>query len=265
MDLLRRDHAPLSDEAWKAIDQAVTQIAKRTLAARRIATFDGPHGFGHVAVPLGTASPRPTQEGQAQVSVPDVILLQEIRASFALSWAVLDALERGAPALEADPGEDAAREVAHAEDRLAFYGEPGGQGFLTSGESPRVAAGDWAQPGQLVGDVLKAVEKVDELGIPGPYELVLPPARYFAYLRAAQSGYPSERHLRDRIAAVHRGPMIREAGALFSTRGDDFILTVGGDLSVGYRSHDRDGVLLFCVESVAAQTLTPEAVCLLTG
>ena len=40
MDLLRRDHAPLSKEAWEAIDQAVTQIAKRTLAARRIATFD---------------------------------------------------------------------------------------------------------------------------------------------------------------------------------------------------------------------------------
>jgi uncharacterized linocin/CFP29 family protein len=39
---------------------------------------------------------------------------------------------------------------------------------------------------------------------------------------------------------------------------------VGGDLSVGYRAHDREGVHLFCVETLAAQTLTPEAVCLLS-
>ncbi len=264
MDILRRAYAPLSEEAWKAIDNTVMEIAKRTLAARRTATFDGPRGWSYVAVPLGTASPRRTRDGQAQVSVPDIVLLHEIRASFSLGWSVLDALERGAPALEADSAEDAAREVAHAEDRLAFYGEPGDQGFLTSKESPRLKAGDWAKPGQVIVDVLKAVEKLDALGIPGPYELVLAPARYFAYLRADENGYPSERHLKDRIAAVHRAPTLREPGALFSTRGDDFVLTVGGDLSVGYRAHDREGVHLFCVESVAAQTLTPAAVCLLT-
>jgi uncharacterized linocin/CFP29 family protein len=263
MDILRRTHAPLSDLAWKAIDEAVTAIARRTLAARRIATFDGPRGSGYVAVPLGTASPRSTPDGQAQVSVPDIVLLHEIRASFSLDWAVLDSLERGAPALEADAAEDAAREVAHAEDRLAFYGEPAGQGFLTSGASPRIQVGDWAQPGRVVSDVLQAVEKIDGLGIPGPYELVLGPARYFAYLRAADAGYPSGRHLRDQVAAVHRGPTLREPGALFSTRGGDFVLTVGGDLSVGYRAHDRDAVHLFCVETLAAQTLTPGAVCLL--
>ena len=265
MDILRRAYAPLSEEAWGAIDEAVTEMAKRTLAARRISTFDGPRGWSHVAVPLGTATQRPTRDGHAQVSVPDVVLLHEIRASFTRGWAVLDALERGAPALEGDPAEAAAREVAHAEDRLAFYGEPGEHGFLTEAGSPRHPVGDWAKPGQVATDVLKAVEKLDALGIPGPYELVLAPARYFAYLRATDSGYPSERHLKDRIAAVHRAPTLREPGALFSTRGDDFVLTVGGDLSVGYRAHDRDGVHLFCVESAAAQTLTPGAVCLLTS
>jgi uncharacterized linocin/CFP29 family protein len=265
MDILRRAHAPLSAEAWKAIDEAVTAIAKRTLAARRIATFDGPRGFGYVAVPLGTASAGATQDGRAQVSVPDVVRLHEIRTAFSLDWAVLDALERGAPALEADAAEDAAREVALAEDRLAFYGEPAGQGFLTRAESPRVPVGDWGEAGRVVSDVLQAVERIDGAGIPGPYELVLSPPRYFAYLRAADRGYPSGRHLREQVAAVHRGASLREPGALFSTRGGDFVLTVGGDLSVGYRAHDREAVHLFCVETLAAQTLTPGAVCLLTA
>ena len=40
-------------------------------------------------------------------------------------------------------------------------------------------------------------------------------------------------------------------------------MIVGGDLSVGYRWHDEKAVHLFCAESVAAQVLTPEAVCVL--
>ena len=43
----------------------------------------------------------------------------------------------------------------------------------------------------------------------------------------------------------------------------DFVLSVGGDLSVGYRLHDREAVHLFCVETIGAQTATPEAVCTL--
>jgi uncharacterized linocin/CFP29 family protein len=65
------------------------------------------------------------------------------------------------------------------------------------------------------------------------------------------------------LAAVHRSAVVAGAGALFSTRGGDFVITVGGDLSVGYRLHDRDAVHLFCVETIAPQTVSPEAVCLL--
>ena len=64
---------------------------------------------------------------------------------------------------------------------------------------------------------------------------------------------------------MHRSAVIKDAGALFSTRGGDFVLTVGGDLSVGYRAHDAEAVHLFCVETVAAQVLGPDAVCVLAG
>ncbi|MCI0548602.1 MAG: bacteriocin family protein [Candidatus Rokubacteria bacterium] len=265
MDLLRRPHAPLSAEAWKAIDETVLEMAKKTLAARRIATFDGPHGVDHLAVAQGTMSQRRTREGQAQVWVPDVVSLSEIRVPFSVPWAAFDAFERGAPALAADPAEDAARELALAEDRLVLYGEPGSEGFLSGKESPRLKVGDWAKPGQALGDVVKAVERLDGLGIPGPYELVLTPSRYFAWVRAAEHGYPTPRHLKELITAAHRSAVIKDAGALFSTRGDDFVLTVGGDLAVGYRAHDRDAVHFFCVETIAAQTMTPEAVVILTA
>ncbi|HXG15224.1 MAG TPA: family 1 encapsulin nanocompartment shell protein [Calidithermus sp.] len=264
MDILRRDAAPLTPRALQALDEAVAQAARHVLVGRRVADFDGPRGWEHQATRLGTMKPCATREGQAVVCVPDVALLAEIRAEFTLSWTALEHFERGAPALDTAPAEAAAREVALAEDRLVLYGEPVGQGFLASPKSPSVTVEDWARPGQALADVLRAVERLDGLGIGGPYELVLAPARYYAFLRGAEEGgYPTTRHLREVVAAVHRGTVLRGAGALFSTRGGDFVITVGGDLSVGYRGHDAGGVHLFCVETVAAQVVTPEAVCLL--
>lgn len=266
MDSLRRHAAPLSEQVWKSLDDAVVQAARHVLAGRRIATFDGPRGWEQVAARLGSMTPCRSPEGQAVVCVPDVVLLLEIRVDFSIPWSSIEVFERGAPVLDTGPAEAAARELALAEDRVVFYGDPAGTGFLATRKSPRVQAHDWTRPGQVLSDLVKAVETLDTGGIPGPYEAVLPPSRYYAYLQAVDdSGYPTARQLRDVLSAVHRSPVIREAGALFSTRGGDFVITVGGDLATGYRLHDRDAVHLFCVETVAPQTVAPEAVCVLEG
>ena len=264
MDYLRRHTAPLSDRVWKTLDEAIVQAARHVLAGRRIATFDGPRGWDHVATRLGTMTPCRSAEGQAVVCVPDVVLMLEVRVDFSVPWASVENFERGAPVLDTGPAETAARELALAEDRVAFYGDPAGSGFLTAPKSPRVSTHDWTRPGQVLTDLVKAVETLDAGGIPGPYEAVLPTARYYSYLQAVDdSGYPTARQLRDVLAAVHRSPVIREAGAVFSTRGGDFVISVGGDLATGYRLHDRDAIHLFCVETLASQTVTPEAVCVL--
>jgi uncharacterized linocin/CFP29 family protein len=263
MDYLRRSTAPLSARVWQALDEAVAQAARHVLAARRVATFDGPRGWEHVAVRLGSMTPCAAPDGRAVVCVPEVVLLSEVRVEFSLPWSSVEVFERGAPVLDSAPADAAARELAFAEDRIAFYGNPVGNGFLTAKESPRVRAQDWGKPGQLITDLLRAIETLDGLGVPGPYEAVLPPPRYYAYLQADDSGYPAARQLKDVLAAVHRSAVVTGAGALFSTRGGDFVITVGGDLSVGYRLHDRDAVHLFCVETIAPQTVSPEAVCLL--
>lgn len=265
MDYLRRSSAPLSDRVWTALDEAAAQAARHVLAARRIATFDGPHGWDHVATRLGTMTPCATSEGKATVCIPEVVLLAEVRADFSVPWHVVEVFERGAPVLETQVVEGAAREVALAEDRLAFYGEPIGGGFLSGKGSARIQLRDWSEPGRVLGDLLRAIESLDKLGIPGPYEAVLPTGRYYTYLQMiTDTGYPTPRRLTDVLAGVHRSPVMREAGAVFSTRGGDFVITIGGDLATGYRWHDRESVHLFCAETIAAQTLTPEAVCLLT-
>ncbi|HXH85037.1 MAG TPA: family 1 encapsulin nanocompartment shell protein, partial [Candidatus Tectomicrobia bacterium] len=215
MDYLRREAAPISERVWKALDDAVVQAARHVVAARRIATFDGPHGWDHVATRLGTMTPCRSAEGRAVICVPEVVLLSEVRVDFSLPWSSIEVYERGAPVLDTGAAEAAARELGLAEDRIAFYGDPVGNGFLTSSESPRAKAHDWSRPGQVLADLVHAVELLDAAGVPGPYEAVLTPARYYAYLQATdESGYPTARQLREVLAAVHRAAAASEAGAV---------------------------------------------------
>jgi uncharacterized linocin/CFP29 family protein len=267
MDWLRREVAPISERAWKAIEDAVVRSAKQELAARRLAEFEGPKGWEHVAEPLGTTRPaKAAPKAGAVRSLPDVILLSEIRHDFSIPWAALDAFERGARVLDTAPAEDAARQVALAEDELAFHGGPGSVGFLSAAEGGQVTLGDWSDAGHVVADLLSAVSKLDAAGIAGPYAAVLEPSRFYAYLRAAAERRLSTEadRLEGLILGIHRSPVIR-GGAVFSMRGGDFLLVVGGDLTVGYRAHDDTAVHLFCVETVGAHLLTPKAVCTLAA
>ena len=262
MDWLRREGAPLSERVWDAIEEAVVRSARQELAARRIADFEGPRGWAHVAEPLGTRRPGPRSRSGAVCSVPDVMLLCEIRKDFSLPWPTIDGYERGGRALETAPAEHAAREVALAEDDLAFYGGPGSTGFLGGDDGLRVSLGDWSSPAQVAADLIAAVSKLDEAGIAGPYAAVLDPTRFYSYLRAA-----AERRLSteaDRMEGLFRGiyrSSVVRGGGVFSLRGGDFLLVAGGDLTLGYRFHDDRAVHLFCVETVGAHVLTPNAVC----
>jgi len=266
MDYLRRGSAPLSDRVWAALDEAAAQAARHVLTGRRVATFDGPKGWEYTAVRLGTVTPCATQEGTAVVCMPELVLLAEIRADFTLPWSLVEVFERGAPTLDTEAAETAAREVALAEDRLVLYGDPVGAGFLTSTKSPRIQIGDWKQTHQLIADLVQAVETLDAAAIPGPYEAVLSASRYYTYMQATtEAGYPASRTVEKVLKAVHRSPVLRDGGAVFSMRGGDFVITVGGDLAPGYRWHDRESIHLFCAETLAPQMINPEAVCLLLG
>jgi uncharacterized linocin/CFP29 family protein len=266
MEWLRRSAAPLSEKAWKEIDELAGSMFKQTVVARRIADFDGPRGWNHVATQLGTFKPAqtPRSSGRVRFSIPDVLLLTEIRSDFQIPWADIDIFERVGPTLESKSIEEAARETALAEDALILFGSSTSPGLFKHPETPRIALSDWSIPGRVVTDLLTAVQKLDALGVKGPYEAVLSPQHYYSYLRQTgeSGGYPAAKQLGIVIEKVHNSPVL-DGAVLFSTRGGDFMVTVGGDFTVGYRWHDETAVHLFCVETIAAQLLSPEAVCLI--
>jgi len=83
MEWLRRNAAPLSQKVWKEVDDIAGSMFKQTVGARRIADFDGPRGWNHVATQLGTFKPAqaPQSSGKVRFSVPDVLLLTELYSS----------------------------------------------------------------------------------------------------------------------------------------------------------------------------------------
>src|SRR5262245_32426029 len=111
MEWLRRSAPSLSDRVWNAIDEIAASMFKQTVVARRIADFEGPKGWGYVATQLGTFRPTGGKASSAKVrlSVPEVMLLTELRAEFSLPWTAIDIFERVGPPLESDQIEDAAR------------------------------------------------------------------------------------------------------------------------------------------------------------
>ena len=88
-----------------------------------------------------------------------------------------------------------------------------------------------------------------------------------AYLAASggnEEGYPIFHHL-ERIVdgGVIWAPAI-EGGFVMTTRGGDFELDLGQDISIGYLSHSATTVELYLQESFTFRMLTSEAAVTLT-
>ena len=52
-DRLYRDLAPISEDAWRLIDQIAAQDLSHFMAGRALVDFEGPKGWEHSAEPLG--------------------------------------------------------------------------------------------------------------------------------------------------------------------------------------------------------------------
>lgn len=56
MDILKRDLAPISDAAWKEIDEMARETLAANLSGRKFLDVSGPHGIGYTSVDLGRLS-----------------------------------------------------------------------------------------------------------------------------------------------------------------------------------------------------------------
>ncbi len=107
--------------------------------------------------------------------------------------------------------------------------------------------------------VSQAVTSLRLAGVGGPYSLLLGAAAYTAVNETSDDGYPVRRHLAQVIdGEIVWAPAI-DGAFVVSTRGADYGLALGQDLSIGYLSHDATSVDLYFLESMTFLVYTAEA------
>lgn len=265
MNNLYRDLAPVSSAAWDQIEDEAARTLKRYLGARRVVDLHGPGGYDLNAIGTGHIQPvDPIAEG-VQSAQRQVSPLVELRVPFTLSRRAIDDVARGSNNSDWQPLKDAARQIALAEDRLIFdgYKAAGINGILPETSNPAVTlpkdVADYPQA------VARAVTQLRLAGVNGPYALVLGTAAFTAATGGAEDGYPIASHLKKLVDADVVWSQALDGGAVVTTRGGDFDLYLGQDISIGYLSHDADSVSLYLQETLTFQMQTAEAVVVLTA
>lgn len=261
MNHLFRELAPISDKAWHEIESEAKRTLENFLAARRLVDFTGPHGWAESAIPLGTINvlangPADGVEGASRNVQP----LVELRAHFSLERSELDAIDRGHTSPDIEPVVHAARRIASAEDRAVFHGYPDGRitGIASASPHPPVELGD--RFGEYPRWAAMAVAQLRDAGVEGPYGIALGPRCYAGILETTEDGgYP----ILERLRLILGGPVVYapavDGAVVLSTRGEDFELYCGQDVSIGYETHDADRVSLYLEESLTFHAHTAEA------
>jgi uncharacterized linocin/CFP29 family protein len=264
MNNLHRELAPISESAWAQIEEEASRTLKRYLAGRCVVDVKGPGGAMLAAVGTGHLHNVEAPAEKIIARQREVKELVELRVPFELDRQQIDDVERGSYDADWQPLKDAAKRIAFAEDGAIFEGyAAGGIQGIRQGTSNPVKS--------LPRDVLKYPDAIAEglsqlrlVGVNGPYSVVLGADAYTALSEASDHGYPVIQHIQRLVndEIIWAGAI---AGAfVLTTRGGDFALHLGQDVSIGYLSHTASTVHLYLQESLTFLLLTTEAAVALT-
>ena len=259
MTHLHRELAPISAEAWAEIDREAARTLRTFLAARQLVDFSGPHGWDYSADSLGCLERVLGPVDGVEAGVRVVQPLVELRHSFSLPRSTISDIGRGRPDPDLACVAEAAKRAALAEDHIVFQGfkEAHITGVAEASPYPGIEIGDdYAGYPKLVA---RAMSMLREAGVDGPYAVALGPRCWTGVIETTDGGYPVLEHLR----LILGGPVIWapavDGAIVLSVRGEDFQLTCGQDMALGYLTHDAENIQLFLEESIGFRVLTPEA------
>jgi uncharacterized linocin/CFP29 family protein len=168
-------------------------------------------------------------------------------------------VERGANDSDWQPAKDAAKKIAFAEDEAIFEGYAEAEiGGIRQGTSNPIM-GLPADVRDYPDAVAQALSQLRLVGVNGPYTVLLGADAYTALAETRDHGYPVLEHVKRLVKdQIIWAPAIIGAFVL-TTRGGDFELAIGQDVSIGYSGHSDSAVRLYLQETFTFRLLTTEA------
>jgi uncharacterized linocin/CFP29 family protein len=259
MNNLHRELAPISDAAWAEIEEETTRTLKRYLAGRRVVDVPSPAGLALPGIATGHLRPIASPAEEIIASQREIKSLMELRVPFELSRQAVDDVERGSEDSDWQPAKDAAKKLAFAEDRAIFngYREADIQGIREETSNPIAALP--ADVRDYPDAVAQALSQLRLVGVNGPYSVLLGANEYTELSETRDHGYPVLEHVKRIVDGnIIWAPAI-EGAFVLTTRGGDFELSIGQDVSIGYLSHTDSAVRLYLQETFVFRVLTSEA------
>jgi uncharacterized linocin/CFP29 family protein len=265
MNNLYRELAPISGAAWAQIEEETARTFKRYVAGRRVVDVLGPKGADLSAVGTGHLRQIDSPREGVLARVREVKTVVEMRVPFELDRQAIDDVERGANDSDWQPAKDAARQIAFAEDSAVFdgYAAAGIVGIRQGTSNPKPALPSDVR--QYPDAIAQALSQLRLVGVNGPYCVLLGADAYTALAETSDHGYPVLEHVKRLVDdKIIWAPAI-EGAFVLTTRGGDFELDIGQDVSIGYLSHTDTTVRLYLQESLTFLLLTTEAAVALAG
>jgi uncharacterized linocin/CFP29 family protein len=259
MNNLHRELAPISDGAWAQIEEETSRTFKRYLAGRRVVDVRAPEGTALSAVGTGHLRTIAAPKDGIIARQREVKTLVELRVPFELNRQMIDDVDRGANDSDWQPVKDAARRIAFAEDGAIFdgYAAAGIVGVRQGTSNPKATLP--ADVREYPEAIAQGLSQLRLVGVNGPYSVLLGADAYTALAETSDHGYPVLEHVKRLVDdKIIWAPAIAGAFVL-TTRGGDFDLHIGQDVSIGYLSHTDTAVRLYLQETFTFLLLTTEA------
>jgi uncharacterized linocin/CFP29 family protein len=260
MNHLRRELAPVSDEAWAAIDEESERTLKHFLTARRLVDFAGPEGWTKDAAPHGhvgdVARKRP------RVSMPVYARCSRCSSTAPSFRSRVQGSKSSTAALETSTAmRFATRRVGSRVPRTRRCSRATPRERFGESRKPHIRTFRSATTTATTRSLsLEQSRCCRRRVIAGPYAVALGPRCYTGVIETTEmGGYPVLEHLR----LIAGGPVLWasaiDGAVVLSLRGGDYLLTVGQGTSIGYLDHDDTNVHLYFEESFTFQGFTPDA------
>ncbi|WP_426709631.1 family 1 encapsulin nanocompartment shell protein [Cetobacterium sp. SF1] len=259
MDFLKRELAPLSRDAWEAIDDRAKEVLTSTLSVRKFAKMNGPMGFGFKAVNVGRLAVK--ESNGVNYGINQMLPLVEVRNNFTLNRWEMDNISRGAKDIDLSSLEQAILKTVEFSENAVYSGldEACILGLTKSTDHNHMTLGTTA--GEILGNLSKAVLSLrDSFAGEGSYDLVVSEEIYTRLLSITE--------VSDFMGVIksilHKGKVIvskfLKGAILLPHNNENIELTVGQDYSIGYQEHNEKEVKLYVTLTFTFRVTDPTLV-----
>jgi uncharacterized linocin/CFP29 family protein len=289
LPLVGRAQAPLVEEEWQQLDEAVVRAVRPVLVGRRVLPVKQLAGVGVMEVQwdeISEMSPGIISM-YGETPAEDIItytrkslVVPILHKDFRIHWRDLEASRRFRTPLDTSNAEAAALAVAQLEDELILSGEIAGthrlgiEGLTTAtGRQTKASVGPWATSPNAVTDITQAMELLLAENFTTPYDLLLQPSAYMdAHSFIANTGILQIEKIRELIGGnIYVTPNLKAADGgtdsaiLMKSGAENADLCVAQDLKTFYMQMVNMNHHFKVYEAVVPRIKRPKAIVEITG